>query len=118
MAKKKKQGFTPAEDYLAQLEWRRLYGTRRNHLWANNEPRWKYRIIQPKYGTKSVIPGIIFIGFMIIVVAGLLYLSIFLHSGLALYITVVLLIIFVIVFFAARDTEKDRDNDLDGEEDK
>jgi len=102
MAKNKENDQTPAEDYFAQLEWKRRFGRRR----VFDEPNWRYKIIYPKRETDDFLSGVVrslfiigifFIGFL------LLNQAINYSSGLAIFILIVMLITGVIIGFAIKD---------------
>ena len=83
-----------ADDYLAQLEWKRTH-SRRSSIYY--EPKWKYKIIYKNDpGTSSYVPLIMFSAAVIAAFIYLLYLIFFEHSFSAIF-GLILFIIFAII---------------------
>ncbi len=112
MAKGFKPDRTPAEDYLAHLEWHSVHGYRHRPWWTSPEPKWIYKIIYSRHKPSEFIFARIIAGVLCLaVLSALLYGIFILHSGLAIYMGIVFLIILVILFFAIRDARQSSDTD-------
>ncbi|MBI3152633.1 MAG: hypothetical protein HYZ21_10905 [Chloroflexi bacterium] len=104
MSKNDNDDFNPAEDYLAQLDWKTKP---RRHSSVYYEPKWRYKIVyKNRTINTSYLPLIILTVPLTAVFIYLLYLIFFEHSlaaiaGLVFFISVV-----IILFFAVRDAER------------
>ncbi|MFN8380773.1 MAG: hypothetical protein U0V02_02475 [Anaerolineales bacterium] len=108
---KKDDDFSPAEDYLSQLEWQRNH-PRRSSLY--NEPKWKYKIIyKDNPGTSSYLPLILFSIASIALSIYLLYLIIVKQSEKAFFGLVIFIILAIMLFFAIRDANRSLGDDDD-----
>src|SRR5689334_6091282 len=83
MAKKDKGDFSPAEDYLAQLEWRYRHGNRHHSVFY--EPKWRYKIVFKNNSRPSTLPLIFFISLIILMMGYILYQILVNHSGQAVF---------------------------------
>lgn len=101
---------TPAEDYLAQIEWqsRRPPPYRGRELrpwWASNEPKWKYKKVDGRQLPSSGAMRLIVFGSLLLI--GYIIFQGFLKgSDEAIYIGGAALVATLILFFAIRDASK------------
>lgn len=109
MAKKDSDDFSPAEDYLSQLEWKRKH-PRRSSVYY--EPKWKYKIVyKGNPGTSSYWPLILFSVASVALSIYLLYLIFFKQSEKAVFGLVIFIVLAIMIFFAIRDANRSLGDD-------
>ena len=103
-----------AEDYLAQLNafQQPRYRGKHSAMWWG-EPNWKYKPVINQGKPVPAIVRLFLLGGFLAMLGYLLYRSIFLADGFAIYLSVVFLFIGAIIFFAARDAAKPKDRDTE-----
>lgn len=111
MAKKDSDDFSPAEDYLSQLEWKAEKHHRRSSVYY--EPKWKYKIVYKEEPVSSYLPLAIFSVLAITIFVFLLYIIFVEHLFGAIFGLIFFILIASILFFAIRDAESDPKNDDD-----
>jgi hypothetical protein len=111
LSKNKSPDPSNAEDYLSQLQWKSNITNRRKPWYLI--PRRKYKpVIRIEHPNPNFLTGLI-VGIFIFLIGFLIYSSIIGHSGLSIFILVVVLMIAIILFFATRDAQKILNDDND-----
>jgi hypothetical protein len=111
LSKNKSPNPSDADDYLNQLHWKSKNAYRRTPWYLI--PRRKYKpVIRIEHPNPDFLTGLI-VGIFIFLTGFLIYSSIIGHSGLSIFILVIVLIIAMILFFATRDAQKILNDDND-----
>ena len=105
---KGKNGTTPAEDYIDQLQWR---AQRRRWVPVRFEPKWKYKIVY-RYPRTTIFERALGLALLIgiIFIVGSVLLSDLTPTGAKIFFGSVFGLILLIVVFAVRDVSKNKDN--------
>jgi hypothetical protein len=101
-----------AEDYLSQLHWKSKNAYRGYMPWYLI-PKWKYKPIIRKDYSKLTFSNIFIFGLLIIIIGYLIYSSVVYRSGLAAFGLIFAVIALIVLFLAARDVQKNSNDDND-----
>jgi hypothetical protein len=120
MMPKDEEERTPAEDYLAQLDWQSKQNMRRRS-WDgySDEPNWKFRIIRPKQNESEnrswALLGRLLLGAAVGITGLVLYRGFAENPGRTLFLGIVIGIVFITVILAVRDgsTKREDPGDMD-----
>jgi len=106
---KRENDVPPAEDYIAQLEWKAQH---RRRVPVRFEPKWKYKILY-RFSPVTPVARAIRISLLIGVILLIIYLVGLLieQAGARIFFGFVFGLIFMILFFAVRDGAKDEDDE-------
>jgi hypothetical protein len=100
-----KRDRSPAEDYLAHIDWHTRNRPGRP-VSTSTEPEWNYKIAYPKRPTSSLAVRVLFISGAIVLAGYGVYKTFLVDSAYAVFLGIILLIIGAIFFFAVRDASK------------
>ncbi len=107
---KRENDLTPAEDYMAQLEWQARH---RRRMPVRFEPKWKYKIVHrlpPITPFGRIVRFSILLGVILLIIYLVASDTLVDQVGMRIFLGCVFGLIFAILFFAIRDASDDQDD--------
>jgi hypothetical protein len=108
---KRENDVPPAEDYIAQLEWKAQH---RRRAPIRFEPKWNYKILyrfSPVTPVERAIRISLLIGVILLIIYWVGSDALIEQAGARIFFGFVFGLIFMILFFAVRDGAKDEDDE-------